>query len=158
MTDVDDVQTTRSPRVVEDGIIFHRTRVRTRGGAIAVLAGLGTALRSIAAILLMTDPRDLGVSVTEKPDGGLASFQPNLYLYDNYPGGIGQSAPLFQVRSRLLSMTRELISACTCDDGCPSCVGPRGETGTGGKHAALRILDEVRPYLGLEITGEIEGT
>lgn len=115
----------------------------------AGLAGLGTALRSIAAILLMTDPRDLGVSVTEKPDGGLASFQPNLYLYDNYPGGIGQSAPLFQVRSRLLSMTRELISACTCDDGCPSCVGPRGETGTGGKHAALRILDEVRPYLEL---------
>ena len=50
MTDVDDVQPTRSPRVVEDGIIFHRTRVRTRGGAIAVLAGLGTAV--VGGILL----------------------------------------------------------------------------------------------------------
>ena len=50
MTDVDDVQPTRSPRVVEDGIIYHRTRVRTRGGAIAVLAGLGTAV--VGGILL----------------------------------------------------------------------------------------------------------
>jgi len=40
----------RSPRVVEDGIIFHRARVRTRGGAYATAFGLGLAL--VGAVLL----------------------------------------------------------------------------------------------------------
>ena len=45
----------------------------------------------------MCDPRDLGVSITEDI-AGLKTFEPNLYLYDNYPGGIGQSAALFRLR------------------------------------------------------------
>ena len=48
----------------------------------------------------MCDPRDLGVSITEDIAG--VTFEPNLYLYDNYPGGIGQSAPLFRLTPRLL--------------------------------------------------------
>ena len=49
---------------------------------------------------VMCDPRDLGVSITEDIAGSLQTFEPNLYLYDNYPGGIGQSAPLFKMRER----------------------------------------------------------
>ncbi len=60
------------------------------------LTGLGNALRTVAAFLLMCDPRDLGVAFSEDISSGLKAFEPNLYLYDNYPGGIGQSAPLFQ--------------------------------------------------------------
>ena len=46
------------------------------------LVGLGNVLRTVAAVLLMCDPRDLGVAVSESVEGA-AGFEPNLYLYDN---------------------------------------------------------------------------
>ncbi|MGA2594335.1 MAG: DEAD/DEAH box helicase [Bryobacteraceae bacterium] len=95
------------------------------------LAGLGNALRTVAALLLMCDPRDLGVAFSEEP---------NLYLYDCYPGGVGQSAPLFRMAERLVRQTSELLEGCECEAGCPSCVGPVGEIGERGKEAAMRIL------------------
>ncbi len=104
------------------------------------LTGLGNALRTVASLLLMCDPRDLGVALTEEFGMPVAGFEPNLHLYDNYPGGIGQSAPLHSMTAQLLAGGRDLISSCTCESGCPSCVGPQGETGTGAKRAALEIL------------------
>jgi DEAD/DEAH box helicase domain-containing protein len=103
------------------------------------IAGLANALRTVAALLLMCDPRDLGVAVSENTPAG-ATFEPALYLYDSYPGGIGQSAPLFRMRETLLRHAAQLIAACKCDAGCPSCVGPAGEIGEGGKQAAARFL------------------
>jgi DEAD/DEAH box helicase domain-containing protein len=70
-------------------------------------------------------------------------FEPNLYLYDAYPGGIGFSEPLFRTHHLLMHKTRELISACTCDQGCPSCVGPAGDLAPRAKEAALAILDRL---------------
>ena len=70
-------------------------------------------------------------------------FEPNLYLYDNYPGGIGQSAPLFRMAPRLLEGALKLVQACPCESGCPSCVGPIGEVGEGGKEVAAKILREL---------------
>lgn len=107
------------------------------------LNGLGNALRAIAAVLLMCDVRDLGVAITEDITGGLGKWEPNLYLYENYPGGAGLSAPLYRMIRRALRGARDLISACRCEAGCPSCVGPAGEIGERGKEAALRILDEL---------------
>ena len=102
------------------------------------LTGLGNALRSMAALRLMCDPRDLGVAIGSSTPSN--SFEPNLYLYDNYPGGVGQSAPLYEMAAELLSDTADLLARCPCTDGCPSCVGPVGETGERGKQAAVRIL------------------
>ena len=102
------------------------------------LTGLGNALRSMAALRLMCDPRDLGVALGTSPPP--AVFKPDLYLYDNYPGGVGQSAPLYEMTGRLLRDTAELLARCPCGDGCPSCVGPVGEIGERGKYAAMRIL------------------
>ena len=68
-------------------------------------------------------------------------FEPNLYLYDAYPGGIGFSEPLFRTHELLMQKTRELIAACTCEQGCPSCVGPAGDLAPRAKEAALAILD-----------------
>lgn len=70
-------------------------------------------------------------------------FEPNLYLYDAYPGGIGFSEPLFRAHDLLIQRTRELIAACTCDQGCPSCVGPAGDLAPRAKEAALAILDRL---------------
>ena len=101
------------------------------------IAGLGNALRTVAALLLMCDPRDLGVALSEEVS---ATFEPNLYLYDTYPGGVGQSAPLYRLTPRLLKQTAELLDACACQDGCPSCVGAPGEVGERGREVARRIV------------------
>jgi DEAD/DEAH box helicase domain-containing protein len=131
--------------------------------------GLLHAMESVATLLLMCDGRDLGTAVGERPPapgkdgeslvsetGDLRSssvepwmrgkkefFEPNLYLYDAYPGGIGFSEPLFRAHELLISKTRELIQACPCEAGCPSCVGPAGDLATRAKEAALAILERL---------------
>ncbi len=125
--------------------------------------GLLHALESVATLLLMCDARDLGTAIGERPPApGLDSdelvsarmenaisanakefFEPNLYLYDAYPGGIGFSEPLFRMHELLVQKTRELIAACECDNGCPSCVGPAGDLAPRAKEAALAILDKL---------------
>ena len=104
------------------------------------ISGLGNALRTVASLLLMCDPRDLGVALSEQVVGSLELFEPNLYLYDAYPGGVGQSAPLYRLAPQLLKHTAELIASCGCEAGCPSCVGPVGEVGEKGKEVATQIL------------------
>jgi DEAD/DEAH box helicase domain-containing protein len=118
------------------------------------LFGLLYALESMACLLLMCDRMDLGSTIGEgAPDaeefsGGLPSgekifFEPTLYLHDAYPGGIGLSEPLYHLHEDLVVRTRELIAGCGCEKGCPSCVGPVGETGEHAKEAALAILDRL---------------
>ncbi len=121
--------------------------------------GLLYALESMAAFLLMCDRRDLGTAVGERPpSAGIEAewqeftgsirdvavtrefFEPNLYIYDAYPGGIGFSEPLYRVHDLLLRRTQELVAACPCENGCPSCVGPAGEKSERTKEAALAIL------------------
>jgi len=70
-------------------------------------------------------------------------FQPNIYLYDKYPGGVGLSEPLFRLSDSLLEKTLQLIVDCPCAAGCPSCVGPVGEVGEKGKEVALVILRSI---------------
>ncbi len=108
------------------------------------LSGLGNAFRTVGSLLLMCDPRDLGVAMTEDLSGGMIAWEPNLYLYDSYSGGVGLSAPLYRLSDRLLAQSRELIEGCECEAGCPACVGPVGEIGDRGKQAALDILARIR--------------
>jgi len=126
--------------------------------------GLLHAMESVATLLLMCDGRDLGTAIGERPpavgsgDAEFASvrfedamaagktkefFEPNLYLYDAYPGGIGFSEPLFRAHHLLMEKTHELIASCECEDGCPSCVGPAGHLVPRAKEAALAILERV---------------
>jgi DEAD/DEAH box helicase domain-containing protein len=119
------------------------------------VVGLAFAMKNIAQLLLMCDGHDIGLSVdggsldrSTRPGGlggvpeALAS-EPNVFIYDNYPGGIGFSRPLYEMHERLLERTRDLISGCPCESGCPSCVGPEGHTGPHAKQVASRILDHL---------------
>ena len=45
------------------------------------------------------------------------------------------------MHDELLDGTRRLIAECECENGCPGCVGPVGNTGPLAKTAALRILE-----------------
>jgi len=119
--------------------------------------GLLYALGSMATLLLMCDRRDLGSAVGERPPSAADDieweefspanvteeefFEPNLYLYDAYPGGIGFSEPLYGICDVLRTRTRELIAACPCENGCPSCVGPVADRNERSKEVALAILE-----------------
>jgi DEAD/DEAH box helicase domain-containing protein len=103
-----------------------------RDGVVA----LAFAMKQVAQLLLMCDRHDIGISIdTDQPLGS------TLFIYDNYPGGIGFSAPLHRMHAELLRGTRSLIAQCECESGCPGCVGPVGNTGPHAKLAALKILD-----------------
>jgi len=108
--------------------------------------GLANVLRTVAAVQLMCDPRDLGIAIASGISSQTARFEPDLFLYDKYPGGIGQSQPLFQLRVKLLAGARDLLNSCACESGCPSCVGPLGEVGAGTKQAVLQLLEQLAPH------------
>jgi DEAD/DEAH box helicase domain-containing protein len=111
--------------------------VRIRSG----LAGLGYVLGQLAPLFLMCDPGDLGIFTD--PAWAYAENLPSVVLYDLVPAGIGFSQKLYEMHDELLAHAEELIRACGCADGCPSCVGPAGENGMGGKQETLAILREL---------------
>ena len=67
-------------------------------------------------------------------------FEPNIFIYDNFPGGIGLSPSLFALESRLLEHGLKTLEACPCRDGCPSCVGATNESGKDAKKVARVLL------------------
>jgi DEAD/DEAH box helicase domain-containing protein len=105
----------------------------------SALAGAPHAAPPLDAIGTFSSSRmDDALSINPKE-----FFEPNLYLYDAYPGGIGFSEPLFRTHALLVQKTRELIAACACQQGCPSCVGPASDVAPRTKETALAILDRL---------------
>jgi DEAD/DEAH box helicase domain-containing protein len=101
------------------------------------LLGVGRAIQAVASVLLMVDPRDLGlVSQVRSPHHDA----PTIYLYESVPGGVGLSERLFDRADELLAGAAELIARCGCTSGCPACTGPRVELDADRKALALRLL------------------
>lgn len=109
--------------------------VRMRSG----LAGLAAVLGQLASLFLMCDQSDLGIFAD--PRAGFAGNLPVVALFDQVPAGIGFSQKLFELHAELLVKALQLVQECPCLDGCPSCVGPAGENGVGGKQETLSILN-----------------
>jgi len=109
--------------------------VRMRSG----LSGLAYALGHLAPLLLMCDTRDLGVHADAQSD--IAEGAPVVVIYELIPAGIGFSQRLFECHDELIANAHQLIQSCECQDGCPSCVGPGGEGGAGGKAETLAIIE-----------------
>ena len=149
-------------RSLVERLPYHRLEV------IDGVLGLGYALHSMAALHLMCDPHDLNRCVGDRgakwflriskdskgiytsfnapeeiPKEKMDLFEPTLFLYDNYPGGMGFSHQLFDDTRELLEKTLRLISRCECGYGCPSCVGPTKEMGEKSKEVALALLREI---------------
>jgi len=103
------------------------------------LLALSNVLINVVPLYVMCDPKDIrAVSEVRSPFTG----EPTIYIYDNYPGGVGFSEKMFELRRTLLQAAQELIQGCGCEKGCPSCVGPIDEVGIKGKESALLILRE----------------
>ncbi len=136
--------------------------------------GAAYALHVVATVAVMADARDLQQSVgngdgawfatqdgkgngrAQDSDGKpvamvegvgveVQQFVPTVYLYDNFPGGVGLSEPLWQRQAELVQRARELVERCDCAAGCPACVGPvlaasEGKQATTPKSLALEVL------------------
>jgi len=124
-------------------------RFESRWQALEGFLGAAHAMHFVAAMLSMSEHGDLGRAVGASdatwfgtvgacgrgemltpsgeafdPDADNARFQPTVFLYDNYPGGIGLSAPLFEMRTRVVAQAARMVASCPCSDGCPACIGP----------------------------------
>ncbi|MFB0565062.1 MAG: DEAD/DEAH box helicase [Candidatus Aminicenantaceae bacterium] len=125
------------------------------------LFGLAYLLHHVSPLFMMCDLHDVGVSIGDNstgksvvprdlplkiPEGerkeifSSKEFEPNIFIYDNFPGGIGLSPALFELEKVLLENCLETTKACPCREGCPSCVGPTKESGKQAKQVALEIL------------------
>ena len=135
--------------------------------------GASYALHIIATMRMLSEPGDIGKAVGDgnarwfatlhangrgelrnKDDemidpARLNRFTPTLFLYDNYPGGIGLSAPLCESRDTIVHEALRLVTDCSCRHGCPSCIGPILASdeirGYSPKQAALKILSLLGP-------------
>ena len=115
--------------------------------------GLAFAMKQIATLLLMCDGHDVGLSINAGAHAaGCGSWQ--LERCRTAIRRAFSSTTLIQAASASASRcsrctrncstrTRELIAECPCENGCPSCVGPVGQTGPLAKTVALRILDHL---------------
>ncbi len=73
----------------------------------------------VLPLFAMCDRNDIGgVSTPLHPDTG----RPGVFIYDGHPGGVGIAERGYEVISDLWQATLDVLQACPCDDGCPSCV------------------------------------
>jgi DEAD/DEAH box helicase domain-containing protein len=80
-----------------------------------------------------------GVSTAMHADTGA----PTVFVYDGYPGGAGIAELGWEAGAGHLGATAEVIEACPCADGCPSCVqSPKCGNGNEplDKQGASRLL------------------
>jgi DEAD/DEAH box helicase domain-containing protein len=109
---------------------------------VALLAA-GRAMQTVASVLLMVDPRDLGLVTQVRSPHAEA---PTIYLYEAVPGGVGMAERLWRRHDELVAGAADLIAGCACETGCPSCTGPRpagAEADLDARRLALRLLAEL---------------
>jgi len=100
-----------------------------------VIQRLGVLLRTVAPVFLLCDPRDLGVSERVRDPHFWA---PCLYVYDQYPGGIGLSEGFLANLPQVVRGARQVVESCPCENGCPSCIGAPDEQGAANAKNAVR--------------------
>ncbi|MBN2366324.1 MAG: DEAD/DEAH box helicase [Calditrichaeota bacterium] len=107
-----------------------------------VLQGAANVFRNIAPLFVMCDPGDIrAVPMVKAP----FSQRPTIYLYDNFPGGVGLSLKIMNYPYPIVEGALNLVENCPCESGCPSCVGPVLEVGEKSKHLVkffLRALND----------------
>ena len=104
------------------------------------------ALIGVFPLIVMADRNDLGgISTTLHPQLSSAA----IFVYDGIPGGAGMSRQAFERVKELFEYTLDVVSACSCENGCPSCVhSPKCGSGNRpiDKDAAAFLLRKLQTY------------
>jgi len=109
------------------------------------------ALISMFPLFALCDRNDIGGIAVPRH---LQLQKSAIFIYDGYPGGVGLAARGFDMIEELLKKTVELIAACPCDFGCPSCIhSPKCGAGNKplDKTAALFLARALLGELALEL-------
>ncbi|MEO0815254.1 MAG: DUF1998 domain-containing protein, partial [Myxococcota bacterium] len=138
---------------------FIQTLDAPRPSVMDALRGISNALHTVAAVGLMTDPRDIGRHVGDRDggEGAGADYDPTLFIYDQTPGGVGLAPRLYEERVELWRRAAQVIRSCSCERGCPACVGPvvGVEDGVSKKELALAILDRAPLAPTIQMTSSV---
>jgi DEAD/DEAH box helicase domain-containing protein len=98
---------------------------------------------SLVPLFALCDRGDVGgISYTQHPQIGKGA----IFIYDGYAGGVGIAKRVYEVILELLQRTHKLISECSCEEGCPSCIhSPKCGAGNKplDKTAAIMVLDDL---------------
>jgi len=98
------------------------TEAAVKGAGLDLAGGLHGAEHTIIAMMplhVMCDRWDVG-GLSSAAFGDEA--RPMIFVYDGYEGGIGLAESAFGHLSDIFSSAFELVDACPCEDGCPSCI------------------------------------
>jgi len=82
------------------------------------LIGMKNVVRAVLPMVAMCDRADVGANVNTDAVG-----EPALFMYDRYPGGLGFCQKAYEMAEELFEASLQLVEECSCEDGCPSCVG-----------------------------------
>jgi len=82
------------------------------------LIGIANVLVEVAPFFVMCDTQDVGTVVNSSCLGRDA-----LFLHDRYPGGMGYARRCLDRIEELMQTVHAVIRDCSCEGGCPSCVG-----------------------------------
>ena len=70
----------------------------------------------VLPLFALCDRNDIGgVSTALHPDTG----EPQVFIYDGHPGGVGIAEHAYAVIEELLDATLGAVAECSCADGCP---------------------------------------
>jgi len=96
---------------------------------------------SMFPLFALCDRNDIGgISCPQHPQVGKGA----IFIYDGHPGGIGLAEKGFELILEILGRTRDLVAACSCEEGCPACIhSPKCGSGNKplDKKAALAVLE-----------------
>ncbi len=99
------------------------------------------AMISMFPLFALCDRNDIGgIASPHHPQVGKSA----IFIYDGFPGGIGLTARGYEIVLPLLEKTLELLTSCSCSEGCPACIhSPKCGAGNKplDKQAALAILN-----------------
>ncbi|MBS4217343.1 DEAD/DEAH box helicase [Bacillus sp. FJAT-49711] len=84
------------------------------------LVGCAHALKAIIPLFAMCDPADIHTVPQVK---ATHNNKPTIFIYDQYPGGIGISDKVYEMMPSIIEEAKNLVNGCPCLDGCPSCIG-----------------------------------
>jgi DEAD/DEAH box helicase domain-containing protein len=125
------------------------------------MMGVARTLHMVAALRLMCAVQDIGHCVGDRSSKWFSisgvtfrgsysfdetsadpdAFSPTVFLFDRRAGGVGLAPAVHAMLPSLTAAALDLVNACECESGCPSCIGPAGSTGTGNpKRIATEIL------------------
>ena len=131
-----DMHTTAMWWTLPDSLCTRFENDELKNGMLAVT----NLLRIVAPLYLMCAPQDVAVQYQVKSP---ITDKPTVILYDNCPGGVGLAHKAYSMQQMLLEKALQIVSDCTCAQGCPSCAGPIGEIGEHGKQTAIALLKEL---------------